>query len=279
MLSILFGLLSALTWGAGDFCGGLAAKRAHVYGVVIIADLLGGALLFALGLLFGDHIPVLSDWLWSAIAGVVGGIGLLALYRALATQRMGLASPVAAVITAMIPVVFGVFVQGLPQALTLLGFGVGLASVWLVSAPSATAFRWQSLWADVRLPAIAGLGFGLFLVCITRVNPGSAFWTLAIARLTTIVVLVGVAAVTRQTSLPKRQDLWLIALVGVLDAAGNAFFVLAAQAGRLDVASVLSSLYPASTVWLAWLVLKERLTLMQWLGVGAALVAIVLIAV
>ena len=109
MLPIIFGLLSALTWGAGDFNGGLAAKRSNPYGVVAVAHIISLGLLLLLIPIIGEPIPPLQDWLWSAAAGLTGAIGLLLLYRALAEGSMSVAAPVSALLAATLPVFVGIF--------------------------------------------------------------------------------------------------------------------------------------------------------------------------
>ncbi len=273
--SIVFGLLSAATWGAGDFCGGLASRRASTYGVVIGSQAVGAALLIGLALALRETWPPWGDLAWGAAAGAVGSVGLLALYRGLADGRMGLVAPLSAVLAAALPVVVGAFTQGWPDAFQSFGFGFALAGVWLLSQPEGpVSFRFHGL----GLPVVAGLGFGLFFVLMDRANDRAVFWPIVAARAASLALLSGLALIQRQPAAPGR-GLWpLLALAGMLDAGGNAFFTLAAQTGRLDVASVLASLYPASTVALAGLVLRERLNLRQWLGVGATLLAIALIA-
>ena len=272
---VVFGLLSAAVLGACEFCGGLATKRANVYGVVIAGYAIGGLLFVGLALAFGETLPPLADLIWAGAAGVCGAVGLLALYRALASGRMSVASPAAAVISAALPAVFGTFVDGLPGGWQVGGFGLALLGVWLVSSNARVKIQ----FGELGLPAVAGLGFGLFFVLMDRVSAAAIFWPLASARTVAVVVLAAFALGTRQLQLPAREHWPLTTLVGIFDAGGNAFFLLAAQAGRLDVAAVLSSLYPASTVWLAWLILKERITRWQLVGVAAALAAIVLITV
>ncbi|MGQ0602447.1 MAG: EamA family transporter [Anaerolineales bacterium] len=272
---IAFGILSAATWGAGDFSGGLASKRAGVLSVIIGSQLVGMLLLIGLALAFDTAMPWASDLGWGAGAGLAGAIGLFALYRGLASGRMGLVAPLSAVLAAALPVIVGSITQGLPDGLQFLGFGFALAGVWLLSRPEgALSFRLK----DLTLPVVAGLGFGLFFVLMDRANDHAIFWPIVAARVASLGLMSGIALFNRQPMWPARTHWPLTVLAGVLDAGGNAFFTLAAQAGRLDVASVLSSLYPASTVALAWVVLKERLTRPQWVGVAATLVAIVLIA-
>jgi drug/metabolite transporter (DMT)-like permease len=268
----LLGLASALTWGAGDFSGGLATKRVSALAVVIGSQMVGIGFLIALALAFAETIPPLSHWLWGGAAGIVGALALMALYRALATGRMGVVAPVSAVISAGVPVVFGIWFQGWPGALRLVGFALALLAVWLI----ARTEHGEIHWADLRLPILAGLGFGAFIVMMSRVNSVSVLWPLVSARLASISLLTAVALGARQKPWPMQA--WpLVALCGVLDAGGNALVIAAAQIGRLDVAGVLSSLYPASTVLLAWLVLREKILPGQWLGVLIALGAIVCI--
>ena len=272
---VMFGLASAASWGAGDFCGGLATKRAPVYGVVIISQIVGVILLVGSALALGEKLPPPTDLLWGGVAGLGGGLGLVALYSALASGRMGVAAPVSAVVAAAIPVAFGALAEGLPRVWQFIGFALALAAVWLISRSGEAAVRAR----DLGLPLAAGFGFGLFFIALDRASGEAVLWPIVAARLTSAAALTGIATLRRPSSMPALEHLPLIALSGLFDTGGNAFYALAAQAGRLDVAAVLGSLYPASTVWLAWLILKERLTRMQIIGVAAALAAIVLIAV
>lgn len=272
---VFFGLLSAASWGAGDFSGGMATKRTSVFSVVIASQAVGAVLLTILAILFAEQIPPLGNLLWSGIGGLAGALGLMSLYRALASGQMGVAAPVAAVVSALIPVIFGIVIEGLPGFATLIGFGLALISVWFVSQGEDASINIQSL----KLPILAGVGFGIFLILLHQAGDTAVLWPLVSARLASLLMLVSVATFSRQKRVPEMRLLPLIALAGALDAGGNAFYVLAGQAGRLDVASVLSSLYPASTVLLAWLILKERIGFRQRIGIAIALAAIVLIAI
>jgi drug/metabolite transporter (DMT)-like permease len=275
LLAVLYGLASAASWGAGDFSGGFATKRSSVYSVVIVSQCVGAIFLVGVALLFGESWPILSDWLYGAGAGLAGVVGLVALYRGLALGRMGLVAPLAAVVTAIVPVVVSIFSEGLPTGLQLVGFAVALLAVWLIAGNGAEG-RIQV--TDLVFPVVAGLGFGFFFILIDRVTEGNIFWPLVAARGASVGMLLLGLSLTRQLELPRLSQFPIIALAGLLDTGGNAFFVLAAQLGRLDIAAVLSSLYPATTVILAWLILQERLTSQQWLGVWAALMAVMLIA-
>lgn len=273
--SVTFGLASAATWGIGDFSGGLATRRAPVLTVVLLSQLTGLSAILVLALLRAEANPMLSDVAWGAVAGVVGQVGLFALYRAMAIGQMGIAAPITAVLAAGIPALFGALTQGLPDAIHLIGFGVALAGVYLISRPQGADGR----PAGLRLAFVAGLGFAAFLILIAQVHQNAVFWPLAAARLSSISVMLGITLARRRFVRPSREALLPIVVSGVMDVAGNTFYVLAEQAGRLDIAAVLSSLYPASTVLLALIILKERLTRPQLMGVLLALAAIPLIAV
>ena len=275
-LAIIFGLTSAVTWGAGDFSGGMATKRSSVYTVIIVSQVVGIFLLAGLALLWREPWPSAGDLAWGAAGGLAGAVGLLALYSGLAGSRMGIVAPLAAVTSAGLPVIVALFTEGLPRPLQLAGFGLALLAVWFLSHSGGDGrIQLQELF----LPVTAGIGFALFFILIDRVSEGAVFWPLVVARLASVSVLALFMLIRRKPIKPARSQLPLIALAGILDSGGNLFFLLAAQAGRLDIAAVLSSLYPASTVFLAWLVLQERLGRRQWWGVAAALVALVLIAV
>ncbi|HUM71717.1 MAG TPA: EamA family transporter [Chloroflexota bacterium] len=276
VMVVFWGLASAVTWGAGDFSGGVAAKRTAVTSVVIVSQLVGGLFLVLLALLVREALPAPVSLLLGVLAGLAGVVGLLALYSGLANGRMGVVAPLAAVISAALPVLVSLFFEGLPQMSQLAGFGLALVAVWLLSG-----MGWQTAVPrqELAYAAVAGTGFALFFIFIDRVEPGSLFWPLAAARTVSVMSLCVWVLSRGEWVRPLPNQLPIIALAGVLDALGNAFFALAARLGRLDIAAVLASLYPGSTVLLARLVLQERLTRLQWLGVLLALAALVLITI
>jgi drug/metabolite transporter (DMT)-like permease len=275
VLAIVYGLASAASWGTGDFSGGVATKRNNVYSVVILSQLVGGILLIALAFLLAERIPSLDNLLFGAIAGISGAFGLVALYTGLARGRMGIVAPVAAVVTAALPVVVSILNEGFPSAWQLVGFGIAFLAVWFLSRDSSDA---PIRARELSLPVTAGLGFGLFFILIDRVSNNAILWPLVAARVASTSILSVFVTVRRQGEAPAINQLLIIVLAGIFDTGGNAFFALATRAGRLDVSAVLASLYPATTVLLAWFILKERLVPWQWVGVIAALVALVFIA-
>jgi drug/metabolite transporter (DMT)-like permease len=274
LAAVVFGLASALSWGAGDFSGGLASKRAPVFGVLAIGHGTGLLLLIVLALVWREPLPSATDLAWGFAAGLAGAVGLAALYRALAVGQMSLVAPLSAVLTAALPALFGVYIEGMPGALKLAGFGLALVAIWLVAGAGATGAARHGL----GLAILAGCGFGIFFILVHRAGSSAVFWPLVAARIGSLAFVLPIVLGRRQLVQPDARLLVPMLLSGVLDVAGNAFFVLAGQAGRLDVAAVLASLYPASTVLLAALLLGERVVGVQMVGIVAALAAIALIA-
>jgi drug/metabolite transporter (DMT)-like permease len=272
--TVLFGLAASISWGTGDFSGGLASRRAHVFSVVLVAFAIGMVILPILALAWSEPLPSWRDALWGASAGLVGTLGVTAFYRALAVGRMGITAPITAVLAASLPIIFSAFTQGLPGPLQLAGFVLALLSVALVSRPERASGRPEGL----GLALLAGLGFGSFFILISQTSAHAVFWPLTSARLVSLLFMIVFVRIRGEQMLPKKSIFPLILLAGSLDVAGNVFFILAAHAGRLDVASILSSLYPAVTVLLAAIILRERVSRIQAIGIALALGAILLIS-
>ena len=272
---IVLGLLSAASWGTADFCGGLATRRVHVFVVNATAQWVGLLGLVALALSRGEAWPSATTLAWAVGAGFGGAVGITLLYRALAVGQMGIAAPVTAVLSAGVPVLVGAALEGLPDAAQTVGFSLALVGVWAIARTQETGGR----PAGLPLALLAGLGLGAYLTLMSRAGAeGSLFWPLVVARAVSAAVLLSLV-LWRRPDLGAARRVWpIMLLAGALDAGGNTLFLLASQAGRLDVAAVLSSLYPAATVALAWLVLRERLTRPQTLGMLAVLAAVVLIS-
>ncbi|WP_370574423.1 EamA family transporter [Methanomethylovorans sp.] len=274
-LVVFFGLISAASWGAGDFSGGFASKKANVYSVVLITQAVGVFLLAGSAWVLEEQMPPLNSMVWGVLAGIFISIALLALYRGLSLGKMGFVAPVSAVMAASVPVVYGAFYEGLPAVHQMAGFAIALIAVWLIAGDSHGVKLQRK---DLYLPFVAGAGFGLFFVTIDLVSETAVLWPLTAARIAAVGVMLVFAALSGPMEMPSRSVLPVILLAGIFDTGGNTFYALASQAGRLDIASITSSLYPAGTVLLAWFILKEKLAPRQWLGVASALVAIVMIS-
>jgi drug/metabolite transporter (DMT)-like permease len=273
--TVLFGLAAALCWGSGDFSGGLASRRANATSVGIASYAIGLILMVVLALIWREPFPAPLDILWGGLAGLVGATGLIAFYSALVIGRMGIAAPVSAVLTAGLPAIFSVFTEGWPGLLQVGGFALALLAIGLISRPEQAKGRPAGFW----LALLAGCSFGGYFILISQASHAETFWPLAIAFFTSMFIVLVVTGMRRQQVLSRTMITPLVLLAGTLDAIGNVFFVLATHTGHLDVAAVLSSLYPAATVLLAAIVLSERVTRVQAIGIVVALVAVPLISV
>jgi drug/metabolite transporter (DMT)-like permease len=277
-LAALFALSAAAAWGSGDFTGGLAARRVGPFHTVLISYSVGLAALVIVALVRLEALPPPADLLWGALAGLSGMIGLGFLLRGFAAGRMGIVAPVSAVLAAAIPVIFAALTQGLPRELRFLGFGLALVSIWLLSRPSASQ-KVGGRPAGLGMALLAGLGFGGFFTMLGQIGESAVFWPLAAGRLASCALMLAFALSTRRPVIPQPSPLGLLTLAGVLDVGGNLFFLLAVQSGRLDVAAVLGSLYPAVTAGLATLIAGEHLVRLQVIGIAVAVLAIVLITI
>ena len=280
MQSIILGLLSALSWGAGDFTGGLAARKVGAYRSVFYAEVIGVIFLFTVLLFTNEPLPDTRAQIFAILAGVFGTLGLMLLYHSMTLGLMSIAAPVSALLAAVLPVLVGVFTEGLPDVLTVIGFGFALLAVWLVSQSEGDMKDILSHLSDLKLPLLAGIGFGFYFVLMHQATRnGGAIWHMVFSRSGGMMLIIAYLLVTRSSWKIDLSAIPVISLNGILDLGGNFFFILAGQAGRLDVASVLSSLFPGATVLLAWIFLKERLNRNQWIGVVCALIAIVLMTI
>jgi drug/metabolite transporter (DMT)-like permease len=276
LLSILYGIASALSWGAGDFAGGLSSRKVGAYRAVFYADFFGLLVLIAVYFIYPETLPAARVIWVSAIGGMLGSIGLLVLYYSLTKGLMSIAAPVSALFAAILPVIVGSITEGLPGLFQLIGFVLALAAVWLISQGDGS-FHISRL-SDLRLPILAGLGFGCYFIFLHNAmqNTTAILWPMIISRAAgTLLVLAFVLARREPLNVPRGA--WDVVLINAtLDLSGNFFYILASKVGRLDIAAVLSSLYPGATVILAWLLLKERITRWQIAGILLALGAITL---
>jgi drug/metabolite transporter (DMT)-like permease len=266
--------VAALTWGSGDFGGGLLSKRAPVLAVVLVSQLVGIVIALVLAIVRGETMPLASDVPWSILGGVGGGIGIVALYHGLATGRMGVVAPVTGVLAAAIPVTFGVLTEGPPSLLVAAGIGLAIVAVILVSRVDDG----RAGPSGIGVALLAGVAIGSFGIAINHISDGHTFGPLTIIRAAEAVLIVAVIVIGRQAWRMDRRWLPALAGVGILDMAGNAAFILAVQAGSLAIAAILSSLYPVTTVVLATVFLHERVTRAHAVGIALAAGAIVCIA-
>ena len=285
-MSLAFAVAAALCYGAADFCGGLASRRTPTLAVVVWSQASGLLILLpALALVPGIARP--ADLGWGLACGVSGAFAIALLYRGLAVGVMSVVSPITAVLAAAIPVAFGVARGERPATTALIGIACALAAVVLVSAappdPAANAPLARALRSRRWPPGIpealgSGAAFGFFFIALAQTRLDAGLYPLLGTRLTSLAILAGFAFAARRPLRVARPGLPVVILAGGLDMGANIFYVLAAHAGPLSIAAVVTSLYPAGTVALAALLLHERLGRLQWLGVGVALTGVLCIA-
>ena len=276
-MSVLLALGSAITFGVADFLGGLASRRVAAWTVVIGSQFFGLALLVVV-------LPVLptatygtADLLWGAAAGVVGALGLTQFFRALSLGNMSVAAPISAVITGAVPVLVGIALGERPAPVAWMGIALALPAIALISREHADSPTRTP--PDVLVSAaLAGLGFGLFYVCVDRTGDAAGIQPLISARMVSVALIGIVGARSGRLAPVRGRLLAVVAVSGVLDMGANVMFLYAVREGLLALGSVISAMYPASTLLLARAVLDERLERVQVVGLALAAVAVGLVA-
>jgi len=275
ILAVAYGLASASFWGTSDFSGGFVTKTSSVFGVLFVANITGTVILTIWALWAGGPVPDIYSFIYGASAGITGLIGLAAFYKGLANEHMGMVASLAAVISATLPVFFGMLMEGFPSNRQIAGFAAAFAAIWQLSVSEKShTIRWRQL----SLPVTAGIGFGFSFILIDQAVGQSVLWPLVATKMMATVVPITLLLIFRIGTMPPKPKYPIVCLTGFFDAAGTAFYASAAQVGRLDISAVLASMHPAITAFLAWLILKERLSRRQWIGVITALIALALIA-
>lgn len=275
MLGTLFALMAAATWGTGDFSGGVAVKGTDQFRVVFVMVIPGIVILALLAVAFHEPLPSSRDVLWAAGAGTCGALGIAALYRGLSIGSAAAVAPTAAVLGAGLPMAFGSLFMGLPGTARMAGFLLAMAGIWLVSRPAGGHAKGRS--QGVAHAIIAGVGFGSYFILMGQVKHGLVFGPLTCAKISALGI-TALILLARKEGIPRLPGSALALLAGVFDAGGNAFYMLARQYTRIDVAAVLSSMYPIVTVILAGVVLRQKVSPAQWCGITLCMAAIGLIA-
>lgn len=276
-MASLLALGGALSWGVGDFLGGLAARRVAVLTVLAISQAIGLAGVLLWVWLASDPFPGVSELLPAVLAGVAGLIGLGALYRGLAVGAMGIVAPISAA-SPIVPLAVDAARGVVPAALQWLGVVLVLAGIATLSREPAGGSR--RIATGAGLAVLAALGFGLFVVGLDAGADESAPWAVVAARSASVTLAVAAAVfVTRRSLRPPRGILPLLVGVGVFDTGANVFVAFATTKGAAGIVAVLSALYPVVTIVLARLVLGERLSVSRRLGGSVALTGAALVAV
>lgn len=273
-MAIVLSLISALAYGVSDFLGGIFAKRASAWQVAVVGQT-SSAFFSTIAALLVVGSPSSSDLAYGALAGLGGGFGVAFLYRGLSTARMGVVAPLSAIGTALLPVVVGLAQGDRPSRLAILGIVCAFPAIALISrvVDDNPAHR-----GGVVDGVLAGVGFGTLFVFLGQVGNDAGLFPLATSQVTSVLAVIATATVLRQTWVPRSRGAWSASMMGPLGATAQGSFLYATHHGLLSVVSVISSLYPASTVLLAAVVLREKIHGWQGVGLVFAGLAVALVA-
>ena len=278
-MHVLLAGLGALVVGSGDFVGGTASRKDSPHGVATLSFLTGTLFLFALVPWFEGQGDT-SDYVWGAISGIGGAIGVFTLYRGMQRAPMGLVSPIAAVVGTAIPVVVGLALGEQLTTIVTVGLGLGVVAIVMVSlSPAEIHVTGEAKRSAVSHGLVTGMGFGILLTALALVDAGSGFGPVAVSRTVSFGLLFAQGLLVRRVMFPAPGLRWVAGGAGVLTSAGNLLYFLALQTGPIVVSTAIYALFPAATVVMARIVHDERLTSQQLAGVLLALVAAVLLGI
>lgn len=275
-MEVLLGVLAASFSGSGDFFGGVASRRSNVTGVVLGTHLIGIVAVFVIAPFVGGTLDADTIY-WGAAAGVSGAVGVIGLYQGFARSGIGIVSPIAAVGAAGWPAIWSIGRGDSIAALEVVGLVAGIMAIWLIARSPGDEVGSPRI--GVTFGLLAGLGFGGLLILLSFTADGAGIWALLPARMSGAVVVAGFGALAGAALRPDPASFAPVAASGTLTVLGNGAFILASDLGSLAVVSVLAAMFPAATVILARLILKERLSRARLIGLIVALVAVGLVAV
>jgi drug/metabolite transporter (DMT)-like permease len=272
---LLLSLGAAIAYGLSDFVGGVLTRRASVWAVAAISQ--ATAAVLVAGLIAAESgDPEVGEVLWGVFAGIGSGAGNVFIYRGLAAGRMAVVAPLSAIAAAALPVLSGFVAGERPGTLHAIGVVTAIPAIWLVSSGSS-GLRGANR-ADVVHGLLAGLGFGVQFSALGQIPEHAGLTPLAISQAVSVMAIVASAVVLGAPWLPRDRFSWLGAVAGLLAGIATVCFQLAVQKGLLTIAGVVASLYPAVTVLLASIVLRERIGRVQGIGLALGATAVALIA-
>ena len=277
----VYSVIAVFVWGASDFAGGYGSRRANAFVLTAFSHLCALGLMAAIALAQHDALPSGASILWALIAGAVGGFSLAIFYRALAMGQMGITAPISALLGAAIPTMVDIALEGRPSFWAIGGFILAVVAIWLITRSEPTegteTIDQAGRPRGIAIAAAAGVGFAGFYLCIHQAS-GSPAAIAAVARVGSLAATAVAVLVTRAPITLDGPRALLGMIAGFFDISASALFIFASQHGRLDEAVVITSLYPAVTVLLARLVLKEHFSHWRFIGLLAALAAVPMIA-
>jgi drug/metabolite transporter (DMT)-like permease len=273
-------LAAVFLWGSSDFAGGYGSRRSNAFVLTAFSHICAFILMLSIGLAFARNgvFPSRASILWALLAGALGGSSLAVFYSALASGQMGLTAPIAALLGAAIPTLADIAMEGAPNRWAIGGFVLAIVAIWLITRPEPQGENDQTgPTKSVAMAALAGVGFAGFYLCIHQAS-GSPVWLAAISRVGSFTATAIAVVVMRVPIRLNASGAVYGMLAGCLDIIASVLFIFASEHGRLDEAVVITSLYPAVTVMLARMVLKEHFSRWKFVGLLAALAAVPMIA-
>ena len=277
-MPVLLSGISALLFGLADFAGGQASSKSHVLPVVLVSQAAGLVLALVAIATLGTPFPPLADMGWGLVAGLSGALGLTTLYRGIATSIVAVVSPVSALVSALLPAAFGIALGERLSPLTLAGATACVPAILLLSWGGPGGGERRQVRSAFLQGAIAGIGFGGFFIAVSRTSPASGLWPLVASRATSLCVVAVAMAATRRPLRVERASRPSALGSGLADMGANIFFLFATRSGLLSLVSVVSSLYPAPTVILGRVFLKQRIPPARAVGLGLAVAGVALIS-
>ncbi len=289
-MSLFLAGLSALLYGIADFFGGFSADRNSTLSVVIVSQF-AGVLVALAAIFFIPAAPLASDFLWGLLAGVSGALGLLTLYRGIAKSIVSIVSPVSALLSALLPMLFGLLIGERPSGIGLGGAALCLPAIVLLSMGSArptdgtasapgrpVSSAGRTVRSALAQGCLAGLGFGVFFIALSRTSPASGLWPVVFSRGSSLLFVLALAGIRREPVRIAKGSLVCTVCGGAADMGANIAFLLASRTGLLTLASIISSLYPVPTVLLGCIVFKEKIPLPRLIGLVLAVAGVALIS-
>jgi drug/metabolite transporter (DMT)-like permease len=276
-VEILLAAAAALVYGVGDYCGGRASRKIDSLVVTCAGQIFSLMLLGIFLVILRDPAPGMHDWLWGAAGGLGGFVGLTLFYYALAKGSMTVVAPLAAVVSAALPIGTGLFLGERPSLIAYVGIVIAIVGIALVTGAVGTAHAPTKL-AIVGVATLAGCGFGWMFVCLDRTSSDSGMWPLLAARIASISIAATIIAFRRRSGLGRGRIPTIALWAGFFDMGANVLFVYANRHGMLSLVSVITALYPVSTIVLALRLDHERVNRSQFVGMACAALALVFVS-
>jgi drug/metabolite transporter (DMT)-like permease len=277
-MSLIFAGLSALLYGVADFSGGFASTKNRTRSVLVVSQAAGILLALAALVFFWPGPPRLADLGWGLLAGVSGALGLFMLYRGIATSLVSVVSPSSALVSALLPLAFGLIIGERPSVAALVGAGLCLPAVILLSMGGKEEGKRAELRSALIQGCVAGVGFGFFFIAVSRTSPDSGLWPLIASRSASLCIILATLLIRREKLEIAKGSRAITLAAGLADMGANICFLLASRTGLLSLASIVSSLYPAPTVILGRIVFKEKIPVSRLAGLLLAIGGVVLIS-